>query len=238
VDEGWVPQVRWDSPVFIGTDYGRTKDTTGVTAVTWGADGRLWVLNVWHADPAETEGGEILVQAVEELLGLVAEAYAVRAVYVDPWQLASLSQRLRSRLPIREVPWTTATQERAAGLLFRLLASKRLRLFPDSSLVDELAGLQLVVTPRGFRFQNRSRLHDDRAVSLALAALAASEHGQPSGRALPILLGGMRPTARLAADPTMPHDRRGGVAWLEAGLPTRDRWDAIQDDPAVGGAGR
>jgi hypothetical protein len=55
--------------------------------------------------------------------------------------------------------------------LFRLLRDHQLALYDDPDLLDELANVRLVETsPGSYRIDHDPDKHDDRAISLALAA--------------------------------------------------------------------
>ncbi len=220
VDVAWAPQASSRLGTFVGTDFGLTRDRTSIYAVAWGPDQRLWVLNGWTADPREAADGEILLQAVEELLLMIAAAFPLKKVLCDPWNFAASRQRLQGQLPIQDFPYTVSAQERVSATLFRLIASNRVRLFPDDALVDELVALQCVPTPKGFRFDHRRGGHNDRAVALGMAGFAACEAGMPSGIPISDLLWasgtGREASTALIAPRPWDHD-----AWIESYPPSR-----------------
>ncbi len=215
VDATWTPQASSRLPSYCGCDLGLRKDRTSIAVVGW--DGpRLVLLNAWTADPEAVAGGEILIQAVEEMLTLIGQAFAPQRILLDPWQLIGSRQRLAATLPVQDFPYVVSNQEKVSATLYNLLASRRLRLYPDDDLVDELVGLQTVVTPKGFRFDHRRGGFNDRVVALGMAAFAACEAGMPSGLSLSDVLGvgGGRASAPLLD--RLPWDQNAWVhAWRE-----------------------
>ena len=99
---------------------------------------------------------------------------------VDPWQAAQLVQRMRRRgLRIIEYAFTAQSVGRLAQRLYTLLRDRALALPDDAELIEELANVRLRETSPGvFRLDHDADQHDDRAVSLALAALHVPDvHG-------------------------------------------------------------
>lgn len=99
---------------------------------------------------------------------------------LDPWQGLDLAQRLRGQgVRVEEYTFTTASKQRLAATLLSLVNGGNLALYEAEGLRDELLGLRLVQNPAGgWAFDHKSGGHDDRAVSLALMAVAALEGTQ------------------------------------------------------------
>jgi phage terminase large subunit-like protein len=99
-------------------------------------------------------------------------AYSRATVVVDPWQAAHLMQNLRNRrVRIQEFPFSAQSVGRLAITLHRLLRDHQVALPDDPELIDELANVKLVETaPSSYRIDHDSSAHDDRVISLALAA--------------------------------------------------------------------
>ena len=93
-------------------------------------------------------------------------------VVVDPWQAAHLTQNLRNRrVRIQEFAFSAQSVGRLAITLHRLLRDHQVALPEDAELIDELANVKLVETaPSSYRIDHEASAHDDRVISLALAA--------------------------------------------------------------------
>lgn len=229
VDAAWAPQDGGPWPCWAGCDYGRVKDRCAIAVVGWTGD-RLALLRLDVADPTEVAGGEVLIAAVEELLLWLAGAFpGLRRIVLDPWQLAGTVQKLRLRLGaerIAELPFGVSNQEKVSAALFNLVTAGTLRLYPDAALVDELVGLQTVVTPKGFRADHRRGGHNDRFAALAMAAMAAVEAGRPVLNPF-IAISGRRLTAPFLGRPPVPVDGGTRLAFAAAGM--RGVWDEDVD---------
>lgn len=103
--------------------------------------------------------------------------------------------------------------------LHLLLREHRLALPDDPELLAELANVRLrETTPGVFRLDHDAGKHDDRAVSLGLAALALTER-PPTGRGSVTVPAGRAPKRSndTAARPALP--RRLGVVLAARGSP-------------------
>lgn len=99
-------------------------------------------------------------------------AYNRAPVILDPWQAVQLAQRLRERhVKVTEFTFSASSVGKLALTLHQLIKNHQLALPDDPELVDELANLRLVETsPGSYRIDHDPDKHDDRAISLALAA--------------------------------------------------------------------
>jgi hypothetical protein len=108
----------------------------------------------------------------------VAEKYRASFVF-DPWQSAQLSQKLKAqRVAVTEYVFSQQSIGRLAQRLYLLLSEHALDLpADDPELLAELAAVRIRETSPGtFRMDHDASGHDDRAVSLALAANELLEH--------------------------------------------------------------
>ena len=101
-----------------------------------------------------------------------AASYGRAHIVLDPWQTVGLAQRLSGRgLRVEEFAFTQQSVGRIAGTLYGLLRDRALAIPDDEDLIDELAHVRLRETAPGvFRLDHDPGRHDDRAISLALAA--------------------------------------------------------------------
>lgn len=109
---------------------------------------------------------------VEATLRHVQAAYGQPTFVVDPWQAATLVQNLKAnRAKVEEFTFSQSSIGRLAQRLYLLLRDGSLVLPDDLELLDELANVRLRETNPGvFRMDHDRGRHDDRAISLALAA--------------------------------------------------------------------
>jgi hypothetical protein len=130
-------------------------------------------LDVWQG----SRDRPVSLAEVEAHLAMVAANYRPR-VLIDPWNAALLVERLRRR-GARIQPFTFSAQSvgRIATNLATLLRQRALALpAADDALRDELANVRLRESgPGRVRLDHVAGRHDDRAVAIGLAALAAAE---------------------------------------------------------------
>jgi len=159
--------------VHIGVDAGIKHDNAGIVVVA--RDRGRFVL-VWHRlykpTPAAPLDLEATVEA--ELLALAAQ-FAVQAIYVDPYQMhRSITTLQQAGLPVREFPQTPSNTTRMGQVLYDLLKSRSLVLYPDDELRQQALHTVAVETPRGFRLAKEKSSHKiDAIIALAMAAIAA-----------------------------------------------------------------
>ncbi|MDO7881786.1 hypothetical protein [Antiquaquibacter soli] len=124
-----------------------------------------------------TKNRPVQLDDVERLTLEASRSYGHARVRLDPWQAVGLAQRLRERgVTVEE--WTFSAQSvgRLGQTLHLLLRDHRLALPDDQELLDELMTVRLRESAPGvYRLDHDAGQHDDRAVSLGLAALALTE---------------------------------------------------------------
>jgi len=152
----------------IGVDLGLKRDRS-VAAVCHRERNSVILdrLEVWEG----TRLKPVKLAVVEEWLAETARAYGAEVV-ADPWQGASMIQRLRGAgVRIDEYVFSAQSVGRLASTLYELLHERALALPDDEALLDELANVRLRETSPGVvRLDHDPDRHDDRAVALALAA--------------------------------------------------------------------
>jgi hypothetical protein len=122
---------------------------------------------------AGSRDAPVALDAVEEAILEVHRRYRAKFV-LDPWQGIGMAQRLRSKgVRIDEFTFSSASVGRLAVTLYALLRDRLLALPDEAGLRDELANVRLRETSPGVvRIDHDSGRHDDRVISLALAAQA------------------------------------------------------------------
>jgi phage terminase large subunit-like protein len=163
----------------VALDLGLKKDRT-VAAVchalpiydederTLGARIVLDRMEVWQGSRERP----VELALVEEWVAAASGSYNRAHVVADPWQAVGLAQRLRQRgIAVEEFAFSASSVGRLAGTLVQILRNRTLDLPADDDLADELVNLRLRETSPGVvRLDHDSDAHDDRAVTLALAA--------------------------------------------------------------------
>lgn len=114
---------------------------------------------------------------VERLALEASKSYGHARIRLDPWQGIGLALRLRDRgVSVEEWSFTAQSVGRLGANLHVLLRDHRLALPDDQELLDELMTVRVRESAPGvYRLDHDSGQHDDRAVSLGLAALALTE---------------------------------------------------------------
>jgi phage terminase large subunit-like protein len=184
--EALADAVRFDGPqepksgahYWIGLDVGLKHDAT-VGAICHGehGDGAAHValdrLLVW-------QGSRLRPVKLDDVEAAVLDAsrrYNRASVRLDPWQAVGLGQRLTEQgVTVDEYAFGAQSVGRLASTLHMLLRNRRVSLYEDAELLDELATVRLKETSPGvLRMDHDPDKHDDRAIALALAALAIVE---------------------------------------------------------------
>ncbi|MDQ3661722.1 MAG: hypothetical protein M3454_11820 [Actinomycetota bacterium] len=130
---------------------------------------------VWSGTRSEP----VQLREVEEWLVQASRLYNGAKVVTDPWQAIGSAQRLRDTgITVTEFSFSSSSVGRLASTLHLLLRNRRLAFdAEDTELFDELAGVQLrEVSPGVLRMDHSSGTHDDRAISVSLAAQDILEH--------------------------------------------------------------
>lgn len=153
----------------IGLDVGLTRDRT-VASVCHLEDNSV-VLDrqqTW----AGTSANPVRLEDVEVWLTEAIQHYNRPPVVFDPWQAQHLAQRLRERrVRMVEFTFSNASVGRLALTMHRLLKDRQLKLYDDEALIEELGNVRLIETsPGSYRIDHDSGQHDDRVISLSLAA--------------------------------------------------------------------
>ena len=157
----------------IGLDVGLKRDRTVATVCHLDREGDTSTVILDRQQTwAGTRNNPVQIATVEGWLLEAHRTYNRAAVVLDPWQAVHLAQRLRGeRIRVQEFIFSAASVGRLALTLYRLLRDHQLALYDEPDLLDELANVRLIeTTPGSYRIDHDPDKHDDRAISLALAA--------------------------------------------------------------------
>lgn len=190
-------QPRYGYRYVAGLDVGLTNDATAACIVhaepvtdrdAWGEQRSLgWriVLDrmaVWQG----TRKSPVALTEVADWLFEAWRTFGCPVVF-DPFQAVHLAQQLRQRgVPMDQFTFTQASVGKLASTMYTLLREHRLALpADDQQLLDELANVRLRETSPGVvRMDHDAGRHDDRAISLAMAAHVALAGTQDQQRHL------------------------------------------------------
>jgi phage terminase large subunit-like protein len=174
------PGVRYVVALDLGIRHDRTVATvqhaetvTDHEGAQVGARVVLDRIGVWQGSKAQP----VSLELVEDWVFQAASSYRGARVVLDPWQAIGLAQRLRSRgLRVDEFTFSAQSVGRLASTLHLLIRNRALALPEDEELLAELANVRLRETSPGvLRLDHDPDKHDDRAVALALGAVALLE---------------------------------------------------------------
>jgi phage terminase large subunit-like protein len=124
-------------------------------------------MQVWQGTRREP----VRLSHVEEWVVQAAKSFGAKVVF-DPFQMVGTAQRLQERgIRVEEFTFSSASVGRLASTLHLLLRDRALALPDDPELLDELANVRLRETSPGvLRMDHDPDKHDDRAITLAMAA--------------------------------------------------------------------
>jgi phage terminase large subunit-like protein len=142
-------------------------------------------MQVWKG----SRSAPVQLQTIEDYVAEVHRAYGEAPLVYDPFQAVGLAQRLQARgVRVVEFAFSATSVGRLGLTLHSLIRDGRLAIPDDPELIDELANVRLRETSPGIvRLDHDSGRHDDRAVTLALAArhlLDGPAQAKPSSRTL------------------------------------------------------
>jgi hypothetical protein len=200
----------------IGLDIGLKNDRTVLTvahAERRDSGGPLVVLDrivAMQGSPTKP----VQLDDVERLALEASRSYGHARIRLDPWQGIGLAQRLRDKgVAVEEWVFTAQSVGRLGQNLHLLLRDHRLALPNEQELIDELMMVRLRESAPGvYRLDHDSGHHDDRAVSLGLAALALTEKltSDRGGFSIPSVVAARMtggPSMRAIAGATDPYSR-------------------------------
>jgi hypothetical protein len=172
------PDVHRNPRYVAGLDLGHVNDRTALAVAH--RDGPHVVLDymrTWEGSRRHPVNFDDVENAIASLYG--DYKFSLRA---DPWQGLHLLQHLRDRgVRAKEFQFTPSSKQRLASTLLQSVNDRQLKLYPVDGLREELLGLRVKQTSGGWTFDHDAGGHDDRAVALSLAIVAAWETSGHTG---------------------------------------------------------
>jgi Phage Terminase len=162
-------------PVWVGVDASVKRDSTAIVVVTFDRQTNRVVL-VEHYIFQPTAKEPLNFEAtIERTLRELIHRYAVRGVHFDPYQMASVAQRLQAAgVPMREYPQTTGNLTEIGSCLYELIKGRGLAVYRDAGVRLAISRTIAIETPRGWRIAKEKAAHKiDVVVALAMACHAA-----------------------------------------------------------------
>jgi hypothetical protein len=170
--------------VHVGVDASVKRDSTAIVAVALDPATRK-VRLVAHRIFQPTKKSPLDFEAtVEETLHDFRRRFRLRSVVYDPYQLASVMQRLeRAGMPVEEYPQTPGNLTAMGQNLYELVNGRNLVAYPDAAVRLAVQRAVAVETPRGWKISKEKQSHKiDVVVALAMACHAAVQDQRPPRR--------------------------------------------------------
>lgn len=161
--------------VFVGVDASIKHDSTAICVTTFDRNTqmvRLLKHVVFQPTPDQPLDFEATVEAY---LIDISRKFVIKTVSYDPYQLASVMQRLAKQgVPVKEFAQSSPNLTAASQNLFDLIQSQAIILYPDANMRLAVSRAVAIETPRGWRIgKQNSAFKIDVIVALAMSAYAA-----------------------------------------------------------------
>jgi phage terminase large subunit-like protein len=179
-DDNVIPDLTPAAPnkalqIWVGVDASVKRDSTALVAVTFDKKtqcARLAQHRVFVPSPNDPINFE---QTVESTILEWQRQFSLRKVWFDPYQMASVAQRLaKAHIKIEEYPQTLPNLTAATQNLFDMIQSRSIALYPDAAMRLAVSRAIIVESSRGWRLDKMKQHHKiDVIVALGLACLAA-----------------------------------------------------------------
>ena len=163
--------------IVVGIDASVKHDSTALYAVSfdWGTQRcRLVTHRIFQPSPDEPLDFE---GTVEKTVLEWAKRFQLQAVYFDPWQMVSTSQRLAKHgINIEEYPQSVGNMTLASQTLYELIKGRNLTVYPDDGTRLAVSRAVAVETSRGWRISKEKASHKiDAVIALAMACYGAMQ---------------------------------------------------------------
>ena len=170
---------------FVGVDYGARKDRTAITV----CHVESTILVVDRMDVfCGSASKPVSLDRVEEVMREINISFNRPVFVVDPWQMENVLQHLSNIMKIVRFDARAGNRNyQMAELLRSLFANNRVGIYSGCGMINsgedfcsELLSLIIKPTGSAYRFDHMKNKHDDRTVSLGMAALelfSQPDHG-------------------------------------------------------------
>lgn len=168
---------------YCGVDYGSVKDRTALCVLHYDySTDRIIIdkLDVWQGSPTD----RVKIKDVEDWMMEQYYDFNNPIFICDKYQMEGSIQKLESTLRIQPFEYRGGKKNyEMAELIRSLIVNKKIAWYPHCgdilvagkthSLSDELVELVIKRMSYGYRFDHQADKHDDRVVSIGMAALSA-----------------------------------------------------------------
>jgi hypothetical protein len=182
-DDGLTPIVAdKDLPIWVGVDASVKRDSTAVVAVTWDKEAQKVQLVFHRIFQPSVDAPLDFENTIEATIRELRKRFALREVRYDPYQMASVAQRLqRDGVRMTEYPQTVANLTASSTCLYELIKGRNLAVYPDADMRLSVSRAVALETSRGWRIAKEKASHKiDVVVALGMAAFGAVERGERS----------------------------------------------------------
>jgi phage terminase large subunit-like protein len=164
-------------PIWVGLDLGLRHDATALVAVAWDGD-RIRLVDHRVFVPREGETLDVEETAEAAVLSLRAR-FAIQAVYFDPWQALSLSQRLvKAGVLMTEYGQTSGNLTMMAANLLELIKRRQFVSYLADDLRTAVSKTVAIESSRGYRLgKTKGSDRIDPIIALAMACVGAVQAG-------------------------------------------------------------
>ncbi|MHB8136356.1 MAG: terminase large subunit domain-containing protein [Anaerolineaceae bacterium] len=168
---------------YLGLDLGISKDKTAVCVVHRDDTDNLIYLDYIRTF-AGTKQSPVMISDVEQELLMLNRNFNIKMNVFDPWQLKSVSQRLKGKIKIEEFNFTTTAIQRLSQNLHYLFRNSLIRIFSHKELEDELLSMIVETKSYGWRVNHPPSGHSDHCIALGMASLYAVQNKKPTAGVL------------------------------------------------------
>lgn len=177
VDDDCRPLTAGDMrPIWLGADAGTKRDHVALVGCTYDEERKrveLAHVREWRPElMPKLAGGIDLDETIGAEIARLHREHNVQACRFDPWQMASIANRLQ-RAGVKVIEFPQSAQRTASDQsLYDAITSRSLATFPSPVLRESIRCAAGKDGPRGYRLEKRPG--DDLTVALSMAHFGAT----------------------------------------------------------------
>lgn len=161
-----------DIKYYLAVDLGLTRDRTVLTVCHKNREDSLIYLDYIKTYQG-TKNNPVLISDVESDILWANQNFSVERNILDPWQMKSTAQRMKSLVKIEEFTFTSSSIQKLSQNLYYLFHNKLVRIFPHELLEEELLSLNAEEKSYGWRLDHKSGGYSDHVISLGMSSMYA-----------------------------------------------------------------
>jgi hypothetical protein len=173
--EGGIKAYNPMFPIWIGIDASTKRDSTAIVCVSFSKKTGICQLVRHYVFQPSPDAPLDFENTVERTIRELRRHFSIRKIFYDPYQMAATAQRLaRENLPMEEFPQTSDRLAAMSQLLYELIRSRQLSVYPDTAMRLAAVRAVAVESSRGLRIDKAKQSHKiDVIIALAMACHAA-----------------------------------------------------------------